>query len=63
MNYIVTQKLDNFNEINIDYLSYPLSLIYLNIRSLRTNFTSFLATLHNILPHINIISLVETNQY
>lgn len=53
--------LNNFNEINKDTLSYPRSLIYMNIRSLRLNFTLFIATINNILNHIKVIILVETN--
>lgn len=56
-----TQTINNFNEIKTDFLSYPETLIYMNIRSLRLNFTYFLATINNIIHKIKFIVLVETN--
>ena len=55
------QTLKNFNEINKQSLSYPISLIYLNIRSLRLHFNSFLVSVNNIISQIKFIILVETN--
>lgn len=56
-----TNILANFNQIDKQYLSYSKSLVYLNIRSLRLNFSSFLVAIHNIINKIEIIILVETN--
>lgn len=61
MNKITFEISENFNQITPKLISYPLSLIFLNIRSLRTNFNSFLATIHGVLDKIKIIVLVETN--
>lgn len=61
MNNIVSKTIDNFNSLNADILSYPFSLIFMNIRSLRTNFNSFMASIYNIIDKIKIIILVETN--
>lgn len=36
-------------------------MIYMNIRSLRLNFTPLVASLHKIINNINLILLVETN--
>lgn len=55
------QTLNNFSDINKEFLSYPKTLICMNIRSLRLNFTTFLSTINNILNTIKIIILVETN--
>lgn len=55
------QTLSNFNEINKNLLSHPLSLIYMNIRSLRLNFNTFLVSIAKIINKIKIIILVETN--
>lgn len=43
------------------YYTYPMSVIYMNIRSLRLNFSNFLATIGKIIQDIKIIVLVETN--
>lgn len=53
--------LENFNKIDKKLLSYPLSLIFMNIRSMRLNFSIFLATINKIINPIKIIVLVETN--
>ena len=55
------QTLKNFNEINKQSLSYPISLIYLNIRSLRLHINPFLVLENNIISQIKFIILVETN--
>lgn len=56
-----SQTLNHFNQINNQYLSYPTSLIYTNIRSLRLNFNSFILSLNQIINKIKFIILVETN--
>lgn len=61
MNNISFETIENFNQINRTFLSYPLPIIFLNIRSMRTNFNSFLTTINNIIENIKIIILVETN--
>lgn len=55
------QTIDSFTQINKNFLSYPNSLIFTNIRSLRLNFTSFLTSINNIINNIKCIILVETN--
>lgn len=57
----IKQTLNNFNEINKQTLCYPISLIYLNIRSLRLNFNTLLVSIKNIIEKIKIRVLVETN--
>ena len=54
-------KVENFNQIEKNLLSYPNTILFINIRSLRLNFTSFLASIHKIVNKINFIALVETN--
>lgn len=54
-------NLQNFNLINDKLLNFPLSLIYMNIRSLRKNFNTFIAHIHKIIHFIKVIILVETN--
>lgn len=61
MNKIQFETFDSFNQIGSEPLSYPISVVFLNIRSLRTNFNSFLASINNIINRIKIIVLVETN--
>lgn len=53
--------INNFNQINRTFLSYPLSLIFMNIRSLRSHFSVFLASIHHIINEIKVIILAETN--
>lgn len=55
------QYFENFNKIDKKLLSYPTSLVYMNIRSLRLNFSTFLASINKLINQINIIVLVETN--
>ena len=61
MNNKQKQTISLFNEIDTKYLSYPVSLIYMNIRSLRLNFSSFLVSINKIINKIKLIVLVETN--
>lgn len=51
----------NFNQIEDNLLNYSHSLIYMNIRSLRKNFNTFLVNINKIINKIKIIILVETN--
>lgn len=60
MNY-TEEILTNFNEIKPIYLNFSLSLVCLNIRSLRKNFLTFLANMNNIITRVHIIILCETN--
>lgn len=50
---------DNFQTVNVN--SDQFSCIYLNIRSLKTNFFPFLTSINKILNAIKMIILVETN--
>lgn len=53
---------DHVDQIQNKFLlNTHLNLIYLNIRSLRKNFSQFLATITKIANKINIVILVETN--
>lgn len=52
---------ENFNEIDKFILSYPNSILYMNIRSLRLNFSPLLASIHNIVNNIDFIILSKTN--
>lgn len=53
---------DHVDQIQYKFLlNTHLNLIYLNIRSLRKNFSQFLATINKIANKINIVVLVETN--
>lgn len=61
MNNTQKQIKNNFNQININTLSHPISLIYMNIRSLRLHFASFLISINKIIDKIKLIILVETN--
>lgn len=61
MNNINFENIDYISQINLEHLSYPNSIFFLNIRSLRTNFNNLLALIHGIINHIEIIVLVETN--
>lgn len=61
MNNQLNPKIDSFYQIDNNLLSYPISLIYMNIRSLRKNFTLLLAGIHKIINKIHLIILVETN--
>lgn len=61
MNKQTNPTIDSFYQIDANLLSYPVSLIYMNIRSLRKNFTQLLADIHKIINKIHIIILVETN--
>lgn len=61
MNQIHNITLNSFNQINQQLLSYPVSVAYMNIRSLRTGFTSLLTTINNTINKLTIIVLVETN--
>lgn len=61
MNQNKISIVENFNQINKSLLSYPTTILYMNIRSLRLNFTPLLASLHSIIKYINFIVLVETN--
>lgn len=56
-----TELIYNYNQISEFYLKYPLSFIYMNIRSLRKNFSTFLANINKIIDSIELIILVETN--
>lgn len=56
-----TKTLSNFMKINEKHLNYPVSLIYMNIRSLRLNFTSLLVSINKIINKLKFIVLVETN--
>lgn len=61
MNNIISETLDGFSDIDKNVLSYPISLIFMNIRSLRANFNSLIASINCIIDQIKIIVLVETN--
>lgn len=61
MNKKTNETLNHFHEIDTKYISCPISLIYINIRSLRLNFTTFLTNINRIINKIKIIVLVETN--
>lgn len=61
MNKNQKQALSFYSEIDTKYLNYPFSLIYMNIRSLRLNFTTFLVSINKIINTIKFIILVETN--
>lgn len=61
MNNKNKQYLNNFSQIDKKSLSHATSLIYMNIRSLRLNFSTFLTTINNIINQIKVIVLVETN--
>lgn len=53
--------INNFNEINENYLDYPLTFIHMNIRSLRKNFLTFLVQIKKIINKIHLLILTETN--
>lgn len=55
------QTFNNLSEINRQYTSYPASFFYMNIRSLRLNFASFLVNINQIIHKIKFIILVEKN--
>lgn len=55
------QTINNFDEIDKNLISYPTSLIHMNIRSLRKNFIPFLTHIKNITNKIHLIILTETN--
>ena len=61
MSQIHKLTLDSFNQIDQRLLSYPVSIAYMNIRSLRTGFTSLLTTINNIINKLTILILIETN--
>lgn len=61
MNLNKKQTITQFSEIDKEHLNYTVSLIYMNIRSLRRNFASFIVTINNIINKIKFIILVETN--
>lgn len=61
MNKNQKQALSFYSEIDTKYLNYPFSLIYMNIRSLRLNFTTFLVSINKIINTIKFIILIETN--
>lgn len=61
MNKNQKQALSFYSEIDTKYLNYPFSLNYMNIRSLRLNFTTFLVSINKIINTIKFIILVETN--
>lgn len=51
----------NFNEIKINEISCQLSLIHMNIRSLRKNFVTLLSHINQIQNKISLLILTETN--
>ena len=51
----------NFDQCDKTIINNNLTIIFLNIRSLRKNFIHLLASINNILNNIKIIILVETN--
>lgn len=55
------QIFNNFNEINDNELTQNISILCMNIRSIRKNFTEFLIWTKNIINKIKIIVLTETN--
>lgn len=61
MSQIHKLTLDSFNQIDKQLLSYPVSIAYMNIRSLRKGFTSLLTTINNIINKLTILILIETN--
>lgn len=61
MNLAKKQTITHFTEIDEEHLNSTVSLIYLNIRSLRRNFTSLLVRINKIIKKIKLIILVETN--
>lgn len=56
-----TKTIEHFNQVEDKLLSYPNTILFMNIRSLRLNFTPFVASIHNIIDKINFIALAETN--
>lgn len=60
MNY-TEEILNSFNDINMNYMNYNMSVIHLNIRSLRKNFLPFLTNISKIINKIQLIVLTETN--
>lgn len=60
MNY-TEEILNSFNDINMNYMNYNMSVIHLNIRSLRKNFLPFLINISKIINKIQLIVLTETN--
>lgn len=61
MSQIHKLTLDSFNQIDKQLLSYPVSIAYMNIRSLRKGFTTLLTTINNIINKLTILILIETN--
>lgn len=53
--------INNFNEIDKNLLNYPITLIHMNIRSLRKHFVTFLTHIKNIKHKTQLIILTETN--
>ena len=53
--------LQNFNQIDNKSLKSDISLVYMNIRSLRKHFNEFILNIKHIINQIKIIVLVKTN--
>ncbi|XP_075151889.1 uncharacterized protein LOC142225923 [Haematobia irritans] len=56
-----SQIVDSFDEIEMNKLNQNITILHMNIRSLRKNFLTFLTHIKNILNNIQIIVLSETN--
>lgn len=60
MNYIY-ETINNFSEIKNEVMNFPLSILHINIRSLRKNFNALLTYIKNIINKTDLIILSETN--